>query len=418
MNTEFFIARRIIEGRKGQKKISRPTARIAIAGVTIGLTVMILTISIVNGFKLSIRDKVEGFNGDVQIANLDNNNSYEPAPISRQQPFMADLKKLDDVSHVQVFATKNGIIKTKTENEGVILKGVDKDYDWTFIKKNLVKGEVLKFNDTNPSTDIIISQSIASALDMDIGSKLLIFFITKARGADSSHFNYEQRVRTFHVKGIYHTGLEDFDKRIVYTDLGQIQNLNYWTHDQVAGFEVLTNNFDNIDSLESNIKNLISVNLNAQSIKEIDEPMFAWLGLQNSNAYIIISLMAIVSAIAMVSALIVLILENTSMIGLLKALGLRNVNIRQIFLIDGAYLIFWGMLIGNAIGITLCLVQQHYKIIPLDQATYYMPYVPIYFSWLYVLALNVGAFLVCMLMLILPSFIVSRITPVRTLRYS
>jgi len=418
LNTEFFIARRIIEGRKGQKKISRPTARIAIAGVAIGLTVMILTISIVSGFKLSIQDKVEGFNGDVQITILDNNNSYEPAPISRQQPFLADLKKLDDVSHVQVFATKNGIIKTKTENEGVILKGVDKDYDWTFIKKNLVKGEVLKFNDTIPSTDIIISQSIASALDMDIGSKLLIFFITKAKGADSSHFNYEQRVRTFHVKGIYSTGLADFDKHYVYTDLAQIQNLNYWKHDQIAGFEVLTNNFDHLDSLESNIKNIISVNLNAQSIKEIDEPMFAWLGLQNSNAYIIISLMAIVSAIAMVSALIVLILENTSMIGLLKALGLRNVNIRQIFLIDGAYLIFWGMLIGNAIGITLCLIQQHYKIIPLDQATYYMPYVPIYFNWLYVLALNAGAFLVCMLMLILPSFIVSRITPIRTLRYS
>ena len=418
MNTEFFIARRIIEGRKGQKKISRPTARIAIAGVAIGLTVMILTISIVNGFKLSIQDKVEGFNGDVQITILDNNSSYEPAPISRQQPFLAELKKLDDVSHVQVFATKNGIIKTKTENEGVILKGVDKDYDWTFIKKNLVKGEVLKYNDTTASTDIVISQSIASALDMDIGSKLLIFFITKARGADSNHFNYEQRVRTFHVKGIYNTGLADFDKHIVYTDLAQIQNLNYWNPDQIAGFEVLTNNSDHLDSLESNIKSMISVNLNAQSIKEIDEPMFAWLGLQNSNAYIIISLMAIVSAIAMVSALIVLILENTSMIGLLKALGLRNINIRQIFLIDGAYLIFWGMLIGNTIGITLCLVQQHYKIIPLDQATYYMPYVPIYFNWLYVLALNAGAFLVCMLMLILPSFIVSRITPVRTLRYS
>ena len=418
MNTEFFIARRIIRGRRGQKKVSRPTARIAIAGVAIGLTVMILTISIVNGFQLSIRDKVEGFNGDIQINNLDNNNSFEPSPIDRQQPFLADMAKLSGVKHVQVYATKNGIIKTKTENEGVILKGISKDYDWTFIKKNLVKGDILGFNDSAASTDIIISQSVANALDMDLGSKLLIFFITKTKGADSGQFSYEQRVKTFHVKGIYQTGLEDFDKEFVFTDIAQIQSLNFWKPAQVGGFEVLANDFDKVDSLTENIKGMIGVNLNAQSIHEINEPMFSWLKLQNTNAYIIIILMAVVSAIAMVSALIVLILENTSMIGLLKALGSRNRNIRQIFLIDGAYLIFWGMLIGNIIGISFCLIQERYKLIPLDQSTYYMPYVPIFFNWFYVLLLNVGAFLTCMLMLILPSFIVSRITPVRTLRYS
>jgi lipoprotein-releasing system permease protein len=418
LNTEFFIARRIIRGRRGQKKVSRPTARIAIAGVAIGLTVMILTISIVNGFQLSIRDKVEGFNGDIQINNLDNNNSFEPSPIDRQQPFLADMAKLSGVKHVQVYATKNGIIKTKTENEGVILKGISKDYDWTFIKKNLVKGDILGFNDSAASTDIIISQSVANALDMDLGSKLLIFFITKTKGADSGQFSYEQRVKTFHVKGIYQTGLEDFDKEFVFTDIAQIQSLNFWKPAQVGGFEVLANDFDKVDSLTENIKGMIGVNLNAQSIHEINEPMFSWLKLQNTNAYIIIILMAVVSAIAMVSALIVLILENTSMIGLLKALGSRNRNIRQIFLIDGAYLIFWGMLIGNIIGISFCLIQERYKLIPLDQSTYYMPYVPIFFNWFYVLLLNVGAFLTCMLMLILPSFIVSRITPVRTLRYS
>ncbi|MGP8214161.1 MAG: ABC transporter permease [Bacteroidia bacterium] len=418
MNTEFFIARRIIKGRRGRKKISRPTARIAIAGVAIGLTVMILTISIVKGFQLSIRDKVEGFNADLQISNLDNNNSYEPAPILKQQAFLADLKKFPDVKHIQVFATKNGIIKTKKENEGVILKGVSSDYDWSFIRKNMVKGDVLNLNDSVPSTDIVISRSIASALDVDIGNKLLIFFVTKTRGSDSGQFNYEQRVKTFYVKGIYHTGLEDFDRQIVFTDIAQIQNLNFWNPNQVAGFEVLSNNFDNIDSLEDNVKNIIGANLNAQSIKEINEPMFSWLRLQNTNAAIIIILMAVVSAIAMVSALIVLILENTGMIGLLKALGLRNLNIQQIFLIDGAYLIYWGMLIGNIIGISACLLQEYFKIVPLDQSTYYVPYVPIYFNWVYVLLLNIGAFFACMMMLILPSFIVSRITPVKTLRYS
>jgi len=418
LNTEFFIARRIIRGRRGQKKVSRPTARIAIAGVAIGLTVMILTISIVNGFQLSIRDKVEGFNGDIQINNLDNNNSFEPSPIEIEHAFSDDIGKISGVKHIQVYATKNGIIKTKTENEGVILKGVSKDYDWTFIKKNLVKGDVLSLNDSTPSTDIIISKSVANALDMDIGSKLLIFFITKTKGADSGHFNYEQRVKTFHVKGIYETGLEDFDGQFVFTDIAQIQSLNFWKPKQIGGFEVQVDDFDKVDSLTDKIKGMIGVNLNAQSIHEINEPMFSWLKLQNTNAYIIIILMAIVSAIAMVSALIVLILENTSMIGLLKALGSRNRNIRQIFLIDGAYLIFWGMLIGNIIGISFCLIQEHYKLIPLDQSTYYMPYVPIYFNWFYVLLLNIGTFFTCMLMLILPSFIVSRITPVRTLRYS
>lgn len=418
MNTELFIARRIIEGRKGQRKISKPTARIAIAGVAIGLTVMILTISIVNGFQQSIKDKIEGFNGDIQISNLDNNNSYEPTPIDRQQPFLADLKKMPDVKHVEAFVTKNGIIKTKTENEGVILEGVGTDYDWTFIKKNLVKGDVLSLNDSTPSTDIIISKNIASALDMDIGSKLLVFFITKAKGADSAHFTYEQRVRTFHVKGIYQTGLQDFDKRIVFTDMAQIQNLNYWKHDQVAGFEVLLNNFDKVDTIEGDIKNIIGVNLNAQSIHEINEPMFSWLELQNTNRNIILVLMAVVSAIAMVSALIVLILENTNTIGLLKALGMENTNIRRIFLIDGAYLILRGMMIGNIIGISFSLIQEHYKLIPLDQTTYYVPYVPISFSLLAVVILNIAAFAVCMLMLILPSYIVSRISPVKTLRYS
>jgi lipoprotein-releasing system permease protein len=418
LNTEFFIARRIIRGRRGQKKISQPTARIAIAGVAIGLTVMILTLSIVQGFQLSIRDKVEGFNSDIQISNLDNNNSYEPSPILRQQPFLPELNKMPDIKHVQVFATKNGIIKTKTENEGVLIKGVGSDYDWTFIKSNIVRGAILSVKDSGASSDIIISNSIALALGADTGSKLLVYFVTRTKGADSAHFNVEQRVKAFHVKGIYHTGLEEFDRQIVFTDIAQIQNLNFWRRDQVGGFEVLSRDFSNIDTLEDNIKNCIGVNLNAQSIKEINEPMFSWLKLQNTNAAIIIVLMAVVSAIAMISALIVLILENTNMIGLLKALGSRNLNIQKIFLIDGAYLIFWGMFIGNFIGVSMCLVQEHFKVIPLDQATYYVPYVPVHFDIVNVILLNVCTFVVCMLMLIMPSFIISRITPVRTLRYS
>ena len=419
MNTEFFIAKRIISRRDGKKKISSPTIRIAIGGVAIGLAVMILTVSIVRGFQFSIRDKVEGFNADIQINNFDNNNSYEPVPVSKEQAFLPALKQIPGVKHVQMYATKIGIIKTKTDNEGVLLKGISEDYDWSFVKKNLVRGSLFYPHDTVPVNDIVISKTIAAALGVDTGSRLLIFFITKTKAPDTyGRYSYEQRVKTFNVRGIYSSGLEEFDKQFVFVDIAQIQRLNFWTADQVGGFEILCNNFKDVDKVEETANNVIGQNLNAESIKKINSAIFSWLQLQNTNAAIIIILMAIVSAIAMVSALIVLILENTNMIGLLKALGSRNVSIQQIFLIDGAYLIVWGLFWGNLIGLSLCYLQSHYGLIKLDQATYYVSQVPIYLNWKYVLVLNAGAFFSCMLMLILPSFIISRILPVRTLKYS
>jgi lipoprotein-releasing system permease protein len=419
LDIEFFIASRILKGKGKRKKISRPTIRIAIAGVAIGLAVMIMTVAIVRGFQLSIRDKVEGFNTDIQINNLDYNNSFEPSPIIVDKPLMTMIGKLSGVKHIQVYATKEGIIKTKTENEGVLLKGVGSDFDWSFIKKNLVKGDVFYPHDTIPSGDIVISKSIAYALDVDIDSTLRVFFVTKARDADAmGHAGYEQRVKSFRVKGIYHTGLEEFDKQIVFVDIGKIQNLNFWSSSQVGGYEVKCNDFNDADKLEDAINGVVGEKLSAQNIKKINRAMFSWLELQNTNAAIIIILMMIVSAIAMISALIVLILENTNMIGLLKALGSTNSSIQKVFLLNGAYLIFSGLLIGNIIGLSLCLLQQHFGLIKLAQETYYVSQVPIYLHWRYVAYLNLGAFASCMIMLILPSFIISKISPVKTLRYS
>lgn len=401
------------------KKVSRPTVRIAIAGVAIGLTVMILTLAIVRGFQMSIRDKVEGFNADIQINDLDNNNSNEPLPVNRDQMFLPALKAMSGVKHVQVYAAKTGIIKTKTDNEGVLLKGVGNDYDWSFIKNNLVKGSVFTVKDNSPSDSIVISKTIASSLDMDLGSKMLIFFITRSKDSDAmGHYNYEQRVKTFYVKGIYHTGMDDFDKRIVFVDLSQIQSLNFWSKNQVGGFEVYCSNFKDVNKLTHEVNKIIGQKLTAESVTVNHSAIFDWLDLQNTNAAIIIILMAVVSAIAMVSALIVLILENTNMIGLLKALGAENLSIQKIFLIDGAYLIIWGMILGNIIGLSLCFIQWHYGLIKLPQETYYVPQVPIYLNWKHILFLNAGAFLSCLLTLILPSFIISKILPVRTLKYS
>ena len=379
---------------------------------------MILTVAIVVGFQISIRDKVEGFNADIQINKLDDNNSMEPAPIDRFQPFLGDLKRLPEVRHVQVYATKNGIIKTKTENEGVILKGVGSDYDWSFVQKNLEKGKVFHPIDSVAGNEIIISKTIASELGADTGSKLLIYFITRTRDADSAgNYGMEKSVKTFYVKGIYHTGLDEFDRQIVFVDLGQIQKLNFWNYRQVGGFEVKCTNFKKVEEDEKTINKVIGQDLEATSIRKVNSAIFSWLDLQNTNAAIIIILMVIVSAIAMVSALIVLILENANMIGVLKALGMTNWGIQKIFIMDGAYLILFGLLIGNISGLSLCWLQSHYGLVKLDQETYYISQVPIYLGWKYIVALNVGAFLACMLMLILPSFITSRIKPAVTLKY-
>lgn len=419
MNAEFFIAKRIIGVSARKHKVSRPTIRIAIAGVAIGLAVMLLTVAIVRGFQISIRDKVEGFNADIQINNYDNNSSYEPIPVSRNQPFVAKLEKLPGIKHLQVYSTKIGIIKTKTYNEGVLLKGIGSDYDWNFIKNNMVKGTVFLPQDSVPCNRIVISKAIANDLGADTGSKLFVYFITKTKNPDSyGHYGYEQRVKTFYVGGIYSTGLDDFDRQFAFVDIAQIQKLNFWTPDQVGGFEVLCSNFNNVDRIENKINKLVGGNLIAESIKKINSAIFSWLDLQNTNAAIIIVLMAIVSAIAMISALIVLILENTNMIGLLKALGATNSSIRKIFLINGAYLILWGMIWGNFIGLLLCYLQSRYGLVKLPQETYYVSQVPIYLNWKYVAAINGGTFVTCMLMLVFPSFIISRISPARTLKYN
>jgi lipoprotein-releasing system permease protein len=426
MNVLFFIAKRVIGKRGKGGKISRPTVNIAITGVAIGIAVMLLTVAIVIGFQVSIRDKVEGFNADIQINKMDDNNSMEPSPINRFQPFLSELKKRPEVNHVQVYATKSGIIKTKTENEGVILKGVGDDYDWSFVKKNLVKGDVFHpapqppdgGEGGVPGNSIIISRVIASELGADTGSKLLIFFITHTRGSDSNKdYGYEQRVKTFYVKGIYHTGMEEFDKQIVFVDIAQIQNLNFWTSKQVGGFEVSCSNFKKVDENEATINKIIGQDLEATSIRKVNSAIFSWLDLQNTNAEIIIILMVIVSAIAMVSALIVLILENANMIGVLKALGMTNWGIQKIFIMDGAYLIALGLFFGNLAGLLLCWLQSHYGLIKLSQETYYISQVPIYLNWKYVAVLNGIAFFSCMFMLILPSFITSRIKPAVTLKY-
>ena len=378
---------------------------------------MIITLAIVTGFQKEIRDKVIGFGSHIQITNYDSNTSQEPNPISREQEFLPLIKNKKGIKHIQVFATKNGLIKTKTDNEGVLLKGVDKDYNWDFITKNLVAGYVFKVTDTL-SKKIVISKYLASRLDLKINDKLLIYFVTKKKNEDSETLEFEQRVKDFYISGIYDTGFEDYDKKLVLVDIKQIQKLNYWDTNQVGGFEILIENYKELDAFGKFVYDNIGSDLNSLTIKETNPTIFSWLDLQDVNAIIVIVLMIMVAAINMISALLVLILERTNMIGILKALGSSNFSIRKVFLYNAGYLIGRGLFWGNLIGITLCLLQFKFGLITLSKETYYVSVIPINIKILHILLLNIGTMIICMLMLIVPSYIVSRITPVRAIRFS
>ncbi|MES2591839.1 MAG: ABC transporter permease [Bacteroidota bacterium] len=416
MNTERFIAKRIISGTGTSNQLSRPIVRISVLGIALGLAVIILTVAIVTGFQNEIRNKLIGFGSHIQIANYDNNESDEPQPISMYQPFVEELKNNPDIKHVQIYSTKIGIIKTKTDNEEVLLKGIGNTYDWGFINENLKAGKTFNVSDTGLTRDIVISKYLADKLNLKLNDKMIIYFLIKK--ADSVSFEYQQRIKTFFISGIYETGFEDIDKKLVLVDIKQIQKLNYWTSDQVGGFEVTIKDYKKIDDLGEYVNDLVGQDLIAKTIKEKQPTIFSWLELQDMNAIIVITLMILVAGINMISALLVLILERANMIGILKALGARNTSIQKIFLYNAVYLIGKGLLWGNIIAITLALIQKQFGIFKLDQANYYVSVIPVNIDFFHIVALNIGTLLCCLLMLIVPSFIVSKITPVKAIRFS
>jgi lipoprotein-releasing system permease protein len=416
LNTERFIAQRIINGSENTNRLSKPIIRISVLGIALGLAVMILTVSIITGFQQEIRNKLIGFGSHIQISNYDNNASDEAQAISIKQTFIKDLKSNSAISHIQIYATKSGIIKTKTDNEGVMLKGIGKDYDWKFIEENLKAGKVFTVNDSEISRNIVISKYLSDKLDLQVGNKMTIYFLTKK--SDSTYTHYQQRVKVFYISGIYETGFEDVDKRLVLVDIQQIQKLNYWNDDQIGGFEITLKDYKNIDKIGAEVNEKVGQALIAQTIKEVNPTIFSWLDLQDMNAIIVITLMILVASINMVSALLILILERTNMIGILKALGAKNSSIQKIFLINATYLIGRGLIWGNFIGISIALIQKHFGVIKLDQATYYVAVVPININILHILLLNAGTLFCCLLMLIIPSFIVTKITPVKAIRFS
>ena len=406
MNVEYFIAKRLVSAKEGNNRLSRPIIRIAILAIALSVAVMLISIGVVKGFKKDIADKVIGFGSHIQITAFSDNNSYETKAISKNQDFYPSIENEKGINHIQYFATKAGIIKTADEIHGVILKGVGSDFNRDFFKDNLVEGEVPIYNDTLTSSRVIISKKIADLLDLEIDEKLIMYFAQDP-----------PRVRKFVVAGIYTTELEEFDNLYVFGDIRHIQNLNNWGIDSVGGFEITIHNFDNLDALTQMVYEKIDYDLNAQTIKEINPQIFDWLKLQDINVNVIIILMLIVAGINIITALLILILERTKLIGILKAIGQNNWSVRKVFLYNASYLIGKGLFWGNLLGIGLCLLQKYFHLISLNPSTYYMNTVPIHLAFSDVLLLNSGAMLSCILMLIIPTYLITKITPIKAIRF-
>ncbi|MBL4654392.1 MAG: ABC transporter permease, partial [Bacteroidia bacterium] len=335
------------------------------------------------------------------------NNSFESSPINWDDELISKLSAHPDIKHIQSYATKAGIIKTDNEIEGVLLKGIGKDFDFDFFKQNMVDGKLINLSGQSKSKDIMVSTIIASKLSLKTGDKLLMYFIQDP-----------PRVRPFTISGIYETGMEDFDKLYVFADIAHIQKLNSWEDNQIGGYEVLINQYEKIKEVGDFVYANIGHTLDSRTIKEIYPQIFDWLALQDTNVNIIITLMVIVSIINMITALLILILERTNMIGTLKSLGANNWSIRKIFIYNSMYLIGKGLLWGNLIGVGFCILQKQFGIFTLPQESYYLSVVPINLNLNYLLLLNLGTIIICSIMMVIPSYLVSRITPIRAIRFN
>lgn len=415
MNTELFIARRLFSARGQTAGLSGRIVRLAVAGISLGMVVMILAVAIVVGFQNEVKSKVNGFAAHLQIVNYDSNQSYQTEPIRIGQVPGARLEQIPAISHIQKFATKPGIIKAGDEIQGVVLKGISTDFDWSFFEKNKVKGKRIELN-AAPSDEIWISEQLSEKLRLAPGNPFRMYFLNENERLP--------RIRRFYVGGVYRTGLEEFDLMFVLADLRHVQKLNAWDEDQVSGYELFLRRGDHPDEVEMQVRTELALAqkeeqapLHVVNVHRKFPQIFDWLELLDMNVWIILGLMVVVAGFNMISGLLVIILERTQMIGILKSMGAANINIRKVFLYLSAFLIGKGLLWGNLLGVLLCLMQSWFKLVRLDPTSYYVSTVPIDLSAANLLLLNAGAMAVTMLMLIAPSWLVSRISPEKTIRF-
>ncbi|HBY52234.1 MAG TPA: ABC transporter permease [Marinilabiliales bacterium] len=416
MNIDLYIARRIFSAKENRNNLSHRIVNIALFGIVLGLIVLILSVAIVTGYKSEVGRKVIGFGSHLQIVNLDSNQSYETTPISQDQPFLNDLQKIEGIRHVQIFATKPGIIRTDDEIQAVVLKGIGPDFDWSFFEENKVEGSRFPVQDTIRSNQVWVSKQMADMLKLKLGDDLIMYFI---HGTEII-----PRQRKFQLTGIYKTSLDEFDRLFVLVDINHIRKLNNWKNDEVSGFEILVNNFKTLPVQEKAVHSLLLRNtvadgpvLQVESIREKYRHIFDWLGLLDMNVWVILTLMILVAGFNMVSSLLVVILERAQMIGILKAMGARNWSIRKVFLYFSVMLILKALALGNILGIGICLIQQYTHVLKLDPTTYYLEYIPINLTIWHLILLNLGTIFVTLLMLLLPSYFITKVSPEKIIRF-
>ncbi len=406
MNTAWFITRRIAFGKR--RSFSGFIITIAVAAVALSIAVMLITTATVNGFQNHISRKIFGFWGHIHISKYSLNNSYEDLnPVTVYQSFYPAIDTVPGIKHIQVYAHKAGIIKTNNEIEGVVLKGISTDFDWSFFKEYLIEGKVFEITDSVKSNDILISHTTANRLQLKAGDGLAIYFVQNP-----------PLVRKFNISGIYKTGLEEYDEKYALIDIKHIQKLNNWEEDQVGGFEVFLDRMEDLPYFSDLLYyEIAGQDLEVQNIKEINPNIFEWLALQDMNEQVILGLMILVAIINMITALLILILERTNMIGILKSLGATDWVIRKIFLYNAAYIVGWGLVIGNLLGLSICWLQLKFGFIKLPEESYYISVAPIDIEPMTVIALNVGTMIVCLFALIWPSFLATSINPIKAIRF-
>ena len=408
MNSSIFIAKRLFTAKENNNNYTRPIIRIAILAIAISVAVMILSVFILSGFKDNISNKVIGFGSHIKITKFNNNQSFENDPIDFNLEIYDKIKNLDFVSHINIYATKAGIIKNDVDIHGVVLKGVSGDYNWEFFKNNLISGDIPNIKDSTKiaSNDILISESISKKLNIKLGEELVIYFIQNPA-----------RVRKFKVSGIYKTALSEFDDITAIADLNHLIKLNNWNTNQIGGYEIKTKDFDNVSSYTTKIDELIDFDLKAQNSKDLNPQIFDWLRLQDFNVVIILILMLLVGCVNMVTSLLIIILEKSKFIGVLKAIGLSNWNIRKIFIYNSLYILLNGLFWANLVVILFTFFQKRFHLISLDEAIYFMSSVPVKFDVFSMFIINIGTIIICYLVLIIPTILIAKISPAKSIRF-
>ena len=410
MNLEYFIAKRLITAKDYKSSISAPIIKIAIAAIAIGMVMMIVSVATGIGLQQKIREKVSAFNGHIIISNYDNNQSEATlTPIVKNQKFYPKFNSVAGISHIQAVATKAGIIRTEKAFEGIIFKGVGTDYKWDNIQEYLVGGHLPNLS-SQLNSEVVISQFLADRLQLKVGDAFNTFFIKENQ-------NQLPNIRRLKITGIFNSGFQEFDATYIIGDIRHVQRINKWTPNEIGSFEIFVQDFDQIQEVGEEVYQQTPSNLDSKTIIEKYSYIFDWLQLFDFNIIVILGVMILVATINMVVALLVLILERTQMIGILKALGANNWSVRKIFLYNAFYLILRGLLWGNCIGIGVLLIQKYFGIIQLNPENYYVNQAPVYFNLGYIAALNLLTVGVCFLVLLIPSYVITKISPIKAIRY-